>query len=33
MVKNPPADAGATEDVGSITGLARSPGGGKDNLF
>ena len=33
VVKNPPADAGATEDVGSITGLARSPGGGKDNLF
>ena len=33
VVKNLPANAGATEDVGSITGLARSPGGGNDNLF
>ena len=33
VVKNLPANAGATEDVGSITGLGRSPGGGNDNLF
>ena len=26
MVKNLPADAGATEDTGSIPGLRRSPG-------
>ena len=31
MVKNPPADAGAAGDVGSIPGLGRSPrvGNGK----
>ena len=31
MVKNPPADAGASGDVGSIPGLGRSPrvGNGK----
>ena len=28
MVKNPPANAG---DVGSISGLGRSPGGGRVN--
>ena len=28
MVKNPPADAGDTRDVGSICGLGRSPGEG-----
>ena len=28
MVKNPPADAGDTRDVGSIRGLGRSPGEG-----
>ena len=28
MVKNLPANAGATGDVGSIPGLGRSPGGG-----
>ena len=28
VVKNPPANAGDTEDVGSIPGLRRSPGGG-----
>ena len=27
-VKNPPANAGDTRDVGSILGLGRSPGGG-----
>ena len=26
--KNPPANAGYTEDAGSISGLGRSPGGG-----
>ena len=31
MVKNPPADAGDTRDVGSIPGSGRSPGGGHDN--
>ena len=30
VVKNP-AQAGATEDTGSISGLGRSPGGGNDN--
>ena len=29
--KNPPANAGDTEDTGSIPGLGRSPGGGNDN--
>ena len=28
MVKNPPANAGATRDVGSIPDPGRSPGGG-----
>ena len=28
MVKNPPADAGNTGDLGSIPGPGRSPGGG-----
>ena len=28
MVKNPPASAGNTRDVGSIPGSGRSPGGG-----
>ena len=27
MVKNPPANAGDVRDVGSITGLVRSPEG------
>ena len=31
MVKNPPANAGDTGDVGSIPGLGRSPRGGNDN--
>ena len=31
VVKNPPANAGATEDVGSIPGSGRSPGGGHDH--
>ena len=31
MVKNPPANAGDTGDVGSIPGLGRSPGGGHGN--
>ena len=31
MVKNPPANAGDTRDVGSIPGLERSPGGGNGN--
>ena len=30
-VKNPPANAGDTRDVGSIPGLGRSPGGGYGN--
>ena len=29
MVKNPPANAGDTRDVGSIPGSERSPGGGR----
>ena len=33
MVKNPPANAGDTRDVGSIPELGRSPGGGNGNLF
>ena len=28
VVKNPPSNAGDAEDVGSIPGLGRSPGGG-----
>ena len=31
MVKNPPANAGDTRDVGSIPGLGRSPGEGHGN--
>ena len=31
MVKNLPAKAGDTRDVGSIPGLGRSPGGGNGN--
>ena len=31
VVKNSPANAEATEDVGSISGSERSPGGGNDN--
>ena len=30
-VKNPPANAGDTGDVGLIPGLGRSPGGGNGN--
>ena len=33
MVKNPPANAGDVRDVGSISGLERSPGGGHGNPF
>ena len=33
MVKNPPANAGNTGDVGSIPGLGRSPRGGNGNLL
>ena len=33
MVKNPPASAGDTRDVGSIPRLGRSPGKGNVNLF
>ena len=32
-VKNPPAKAGDTRDVGWIPGLGRSPGGGNGNAF
>ena len=31
MVKNLPANAGDIRDVGSISGLGRSPGGGNGN--
>ena len=31
VVKNQPANAGDTRDVGSISGLGRSPGGGHGN--
>ena len=31
MVKNPPANAGDTRDLGLIPGLGRSPGGGHGN--
>ena len=31
MVENPPANAGDTRDVGSISGLGRSPEGGNGN--
>ena len=31
VVKNQPANAGDTRDVGSIPGSGKSPGGGNDN--
>ena len=31
MVKNPPASVEDAEDSGSVPGLGRTPGGGKDN--
>ena len=31
MVKNPPANAGDTRDIGSIPGSGRSPGGRNGN--
>ena len=31
MVKNPPASARDTRDIGSVPGLERSPGGGNGN--
>ena len=31
VVKNPPASAGDTRDVGSMPGLGRFPGGGNGN--
>ena len=31
VVKNPPANAGDTGDVGSVPGLGRFPGVGNDN--
>ena len=31
MVKNPPINAGDVRDMGSISGLGRSPGGGHGN--
>ena len=33
MVKNPPASAGDVRDVGSVSGLGRSPGGRNGNPF
>ena len=33
MVKHPPANAGDTRDVGSISGLRISPGEGNGNPF
>ena len=33
VVKNPPANAGGTRDVGSIPRLGRSPGVGNGNLL
>ena len=33
MVKNPPANAEASGDTGSIPGLGRSPGEGNGNPF
>ena len=33
MAKNPPANAGATGDIGSIPGLGRSLGEGNGNPF
>ena len=31
MVKDPPANAEDTEDMGSVPGLRKAPGGGNDN--
>ena len=31
MLKNPPASAGDTRNLGSVPGLGRSPGGGNGN--
>ena len=31
MIKNPPANAGDIRDMGSVSGLERSPGGGHGN--
>ena len=33
LIKNLPANAGDTEDVGSIPGSERSPGGGHGNVL
>ena len=33
VVKNPPVNAGASRDTGSISLLERSPGGGHGNQF
>ena len=33
MVKNPPANAGNSGDIGLIPGSGRSPGEGNGNLF
>ena len=33
VIKNLPANAGDTGDMGSVPGLGRSPGGGNDNPF
>ena len=33
MLKNPPANAGDTQHVGSSPGSGRSPGGGNGNPF
>ena len=33
VVRNLPANAGATGDLGSVPELGRSPGGGNDNPF
>ena len=33
VVKNPSANAGDSEDLGSVPGLVRSPGGGNGNLL
>ena len=33
VVKNPPANSGDTGDMGSISGLGRSPGRGNGNLL
>ena len=33
MLKNLPANAGETRNLGSVPGLGRSPGGGHGNLL